>query len=214
MFRMDLTHILDHRFYSTRDGAIWTESLYEHSYWRRYLQVFDRVRIVSRVRDAGEKGASWKRVDGNGIEVAGIPDYLGPLEYLTRRRLIMDAVKDALRLPTSVILRFPSQLSTCAASVLRRFNRPFGVEVVGDPLGSFASGAVKHPLRFVSRSWYVHNQRVQCRRAIAAAYVSDGLRSNYPPATEVFSMVCSDAQLDRHWFYAKPRPTAPLSAPL
>ncbi len=48
---MDLLYILDHRFARTPGGEVWTDSLYETAFWRRYLTVFDRVRVIARVRE-------------------------------------------------------------------------------------------------------------------------------------------------------------------
>ena len=40
---MNVIVAIEHRFVSTPDGAVWTESQFPHSFWRRYLEDGDRL---------------------------------------------------------------------------------------------------------------------------------------------------------------------------
>jgi glycosyltransferase involved in cell wall biosynthesis len=196
---MDLLYILDHRFARTPGGEVWTDSLYGAAYWRRYLTVFDRVRVVARVREVKAAETGWKRVDGEQVIVTPLPYYVGPTGYLLQRRALRQVMKRVFERRAAVLLRIPSQLATCAASILRKRRIPFGVEVVGDPAESFSPGAVRHPLRAFFRWWYTHQQWRQCRNAVACQYVSLYLAKNYPCKTQIRS-VCTDAELSDEAF--------------
>jgi glycosyltransferase involved in cell wall biosynthesis len=190
----ELVYVLDHRFACTPDGRVWTDSLYETSFWRRYLAVFDRVRVVARVRAVPAADARWKRVDGDRVMVEAMPYYVGPAGYVRQRRALVRAMTRVFDRRAVVLLRVPSQLATCAASILRTRRIPFGVEVVGDPAESFLPGSIRHPLRAFFRWWYTQQQWRQCRDAIACQYVSVQLAKNYPCRSQIRS-VCTDADL-------------------
>jgi glycosyltransferase involved in cell wall biosynthesis len=196
---MDLLYVLDHRFARTPGGEVWTDSLYETVFWRRYLTVFDRVRVLARVREVKKAEAGWKRVDGERVIVTPLPYYVGPTGYLLQRRALRRVMKRVFERRAAVLLRIPSQLATCAVSILRSRRIPFGVEVVGDPAESFSRGSVRHPLRAFFRWWYTHQQWQQCRKAVACQYVSLYLAKNYPCKTQIRS-VCTDAELSDEAF--------------
>ena len=197
---MDLVYILDYRFARTPDGVVWTDTDYAESFWGRYLNTFDRVRVVSRVREAPSAKPAWKRVEGESVSVEAVPYYLGPFEYLARARKIRRTLQAALTPDAAVILRAPSQLSTCCASLLRSSGHPYGLEVVGDPRRSFARGSTRHFLRPIFRWWYPLQQKNQCANACAVAYVSGTLRERYPERGSALSTICSDVYLPARAF--------------
>ena len=42
---------VDHQFVRTPDGKIWVKTIYGYNFWKRYLEVFDEVRVAARVHD-------------------------------------------------------------------------------------------------------------------------------------------------------------------
>ncbi len=83
--------------------------------------------------------------------------------------------------------------------------RPYGVEVVGDPYDTFAPGSVKHPLRPFFRWWFARQLRQQCTEAGAAAYVTkQALQQRYPCPN--YSVGVSDVDLPSGAFVTAPRP--------
>ena len=79
---MIVTVVLEHRFDRTPDGSIWTRSQFPLAFWSRYLEVFDSVRVVARVRDLPAPEAGAVRADGEGVEFAAITHYIGPSDYV------------------------------------------------------------------------------------------------------------------------------------
>jgi glycosyltransferase involved in cell wall biosynthesis len=203
---MNVVVALEHRFDRTPDGKVWTQVAFPHSFWMRYLEVFDRVRVVARVREVASVSDEWKRADGEGVSFAAIPYYLGPWQYLQKAAQVQRAARNAVGANDAVILRVASQIASCIQPMLRQANHPYAIEVVADPYDVFAPGAVKHPLRSFFRWWFPRGLRHQGAGAGAAAYVTEGaLQCRYPPASGAFSTHYSSVELPNSAFAAAPR---------
>jgi glycosyltransferase involved in cell wall biosynthesis len=184
----------EHRFRRTPDGAVWTQTAYRHDFWRRYLEVFDRVQVLARVLDVPHIEGDWHRSDGPGVEFARVPHYLGPVEYVRRFYRVGKTIANSLMPDSAIIMRVPSILAAHLTPRLYRTGQPFGVEVVGDPWDAFSPGSVDHPLRVFLRWWLPWQLRRQCARACAVAYVTKfALQARYP--CRAFGVGISDVQL-------------------
>jgi glycosyltransferase involved in cell wall biosynthesis len=178
---MDVVVALDFRFHTTPDGSVWTGSAFGHSFWARYLDVFDRVRIVARAASADRPQPGARRVDGEAVSFYPVPYYHGPLQYLRKARVVRRAALCAIGDRDAVILRVGSELAACITPAMWRAGRPYGLEVVGDPYDAFAPGAMRHPLRPVLRWRYTRLLQRQCAGACGAAYVTESaLQRRYP----------------------------------
>lgn len=178
---MNVVVTVEHRFDSTPDGKVWTQTTFAHSFWKRYLEVFERVSVVARVRPVASVPSDWKRADGEGVSFVTLPYYIGPWQYFLRSRQVKRTVRNAVGVKDAVILRVSSQIATCLQPDLRKKGHPYAVEVVADPYDVFAPGSIKHPLRpyFRWMSWYQLKQ--ECAKAFAAAYVTkQALQQRYP----------------------------------
>ena len=176
---MTVVIVSEHRLVQLPDGSVFGESGYD--FWRRYLDVFDSVRLVCRVAKRQDDVPRLVRVDGPGVTVIPVPYYLGPAAYLRVRKKVRRAVVGAFSPGDAVILRVGSHLATTLVTHLRRIGAPYGVEVVGDPHDVFAPGVVNHPLRPFFRWWFVRQQKRQCEEACAVAYVTERtLQRRYP----------------------------------
>jgi glycosyltransferase involved in cell wall biosynthesis len=203
---MNLIVTLEHRFERTPDGKVWTQTMFAHSYWVRYLEVFEQVRVVVRVREVLAVPSGWKRADGEGVSFVAVPYYVGPWQYLQRARRVRRTARNAVGASDAVILRVASQIGTCIEPLLRRTGHPYGVEVVSDPYDAFAPGSIKHSLSPFFRWWFPRQLRRQCAGACAAAYVTERtLQRRYPPAPSAFSTHYSDVELSDVAFVSVPR---------
>src|SRR5262245_39749388 len=102
-------------------------------YFQRYREVWDQVVVMGRLAERSQppQGAPLMQLDG--IRVVGLPDYTGPLQYLLCRGRIHSIVQELLTQVDSIIMRGGHQMSDVVYSFLRHTDRPFGIEVVGDP---------------------------------------------------------------------------------
>ena len=179
--RVTVIVTIEERLARTPDGRVWTPAQFWYRFWRRYLEVFDAVRILARVRDVDTVGLESQRVDGDGATVVAVPHYIGPWECLRKAVGILSAVRGAVDGHDAVILRVNSALATCVHWHLHRQKRPYGVEVVSDPHDVFAPGVVSDPLRPLVRKYSSYAQAKQCADACGASYVTERvLQSRYP----------------------------------
>jgi len=194
----------------TPDGRTWTPTVFDRRFWSRYLEVFDAVRVLARVRDVADVPAGWRRVDGDGVSVTAVPFYQGPWQYFARQRAIRRAACAAVADHCAVLFRVPSVLASILVPYLRQQHRPYGVEVLGSPYEAFAPGAVSHPLRPLMRIWLSRQLRDHCGGAAAAAYVTRSvLQPQYPAPPWAMSTHYSSIDLDASAFAAAPRTPPP-----
>jgi glycosyltransferase involved in cell wall biosynthesis len=179
---MDLTVTLEARYSVAPDGSVWAQIGMAHSFWERYLEVFNTVKVVARGTPVMQPPTGWLRVDGDGVVFHCVPDYCGPWEYLKRRTAVQSAIRAALPASGAVILRVgSSQIANILAGELHHRNYPYAVEVIGDPYEVFAPGVVDHPFRPLFRWHFSRRLRQQCLRANGAAYVTRAtLQARYP----------------------------------
>jgi glycosyltransferase involved in cell wall biosynthesis len=203
--------VLEYRFSRTPDGRVWTQVAFGYDFLRaHYVKTFGAVRVVARVREVEAVPADWLRADGPGVSFVAVPYYIGPMQYLRRRRGIARVLRRAVAADDALILRVPSILGTQVLSA-QPPDRPFAVQVVGDPYDVFAPGATRHPLRPFFRWWFARTMRRQCARAAAASYVTARtLQQRYP--CPGYTVAFSDVQLPDVAFVAGPR-TARQSRP-
>ena len=146
---------------------------------------------------------------GPGIKAMPLPYYEGPWAFMKNYVSIKRAIGEALTHAEAIQLR----VFCVAGDEVRRAlpsQRPYGVEVVGDPYAAFAPGSVKHPLRPFLRWWFSRQLRRQCAAACAAAYVTEHiLQRRYPPAPGAFSTHYSSIVLPDAALVSAPRSPRP-----
>ena len=211
---MNAAVFLEHRFERTSDGAVWTDGPFAYGFFTRYLDAFDGVRAVARVRLAARPQPNWVRADGPGVSFEPVPYYVGPWQYLRALpRTWLATSRAACARDRAIILRAPSEIGNLAARELIGAAAPFAAEVVGDPWDACAPGSVSHPLRAVARHRHTSALRRICRLASATAYVTaEALQRRYPPSPGAFTTHYSSVELPGAAFAAAPR--APASGPL
>lgn len=203
---MNLIVTLEHRFERTPDGKVWTQTQFLYSFWVRYLEVFEQVRVVARVREVPTVPSDWQRADGEKVSFASVPYYIGPWQYLQRAQQVKRAATNAVGANDAVILRLGSTIAACIEPLLRRTKHPYAVEVVNDPYDLFAPGSIKNPLRPFFRWFFLYELRRQCAGAAVAAYVTkSALQRRYPPAKNAFSTYYSDVDLPDSAFVSASR---------
>ncbi len=193
---MNVVVTTEHRFFRTPDGAIWTEGINSYDFWRRYLSVFDRVKVVARVKDVASGSPAFRPAAGRDVVFAPVPDYQGPWQYLAVAPKVRRAVRAALDPSDAVIMRVSSHLAGCLEPLLSAAAHPFGLEVVNDPFDVFAPGAVRYRMRPLFRWWFTRQLRRQCQHAIGVAYVTErALQIRYPCAA--YSTGLSDVEISQ-----------------
>jgi glycosyltransferase involved in cell wall biosynthesis len=178
-------------------GLVWGPSAYQ--FWARYLEVFDNVRIVARLREVRLRSGEDPQANGPNVSVEAVPYYLGPVEYLKVARQVTRAVRSTYSVGDAVIMRIGCHIAHPLHKRLRRLGAPYGVEVIGDPYEVFGPGVVRHSLRPFLRWWFTRQQRRYCAAAAAAAYVTrHTLQERYPCGA--YAVAVSDVQIRAEGF--------------
>jgi glycosyltransferase involved in cell wall biosynthesis len=200
--RVILCH--EHRYCRAPDGTVWTDGGSAYGFLQNYLTAFEELLVVARVKSVAQVPERWVRVDGPGVSVAGIPYYLGPVRYLLNRGRIRRAMRQIGELPGAIVLRAPGQLSEMLYPFVK--NRPYGVEVVGDPRQAFSRGAVAHPLRPFFAYKFARGLSRMCRDASIVRYVTKhALQQRYPARPGVPEVAAADGDIGPEFFVAEPR---------
>ncbi len=209
-----VTVTIEYRLERTPDGAVWTGASFAYPFWSRYLEVFDSVLVLARLRPVAEPRPDARRADGDRVEFAPMPYYVGSLGFVRRWRRLRTAVGAALRPDDAVIMRLPSPVAAAVMPELAP-ERPFGVEVVGDPHEALAPGAMRDVARPLARRLLTRQVARLCRRAAAVAYVTAGRQQRrYPASPTAYTTHYSSIDLDEGDFAAAPRRPPPPGEPV
>jgi glycosyltransferase involved in cell wall biosynthesis len=203
---------IDGRYERTPDGAVWVKSGATYAYWTRFLEVFDSIRLVSRIKDVSSVPDGMLRVDGKKVSFFGVPYYAGPWQYALRASAIKNAVQGAFEYGDAVALS-SGPISISLGSVLTQRRYPYLIHVIGDPSLTFAPGASPHPGRPFFRWWLSRRLRHLAHNAYAAWYVTDeALQKSYPcPGVQVG---VSDVDLPEEAFVPEPRQAHSFKVPI
>ena len=128
---MKLLVATDAHLYRTRDGAYYCNALYGYDYFTRYFAAFDAVRVVAREEPIASVPENWLRVDGEGVEVFGIPSFRGPKQLLPLYCRIHRRLAHAADGCDAAMLRVPGQTAHMMFDHLTA-GMPVGAEVVAD----------------------------------------------------------------------------------
>jgi len=209
---MKVAVTLDHRFFRTEDGVVWTDGVHSYPFWKRYLAVFDGVKVVARVRNVLRPQAEWCVASGAGVRFLAMPDYQGPWQYLARSVSAHRAIREAVSSRDAVIMRVSSHIAGCLVPALMRRAQPYGLQVVNDPFDEFAPKAVDYLFRPLFREHFTRQLRRQCERASAAAYVTErALQSRYP--CPHYAAAFSDVEITAEALLDAPRTFSRLQNP-
>ena len=185
---------LENRFLKTRNGNIYSTTVYDYDFWKRYLQVFDEVLIFARLAETTQEQLDRSPTLGPHVHFIALPSFTGPWQYLKNYYALNLIAKQALEEADAFILRVPGILGTLLWHSLRKRGIPYAVEVVGDPWDSLSPGSVKSILRPWIRQKAARDLGQQCRLAAVASYVTEySLQKRYPPGG--WSIHFSDVRL-------------------
>jgi glycosyltransferase involved in cell wall biosynthesis len=172
----------DSRFLRGPDGKIYSTTICNYSFWGRYLQVFDEVIVLARVKNSSENEPIGSPASGQGVRFMALPTFRGPWQFLRHYNEMNAFVKNLIDKSNAYILRAPASVATLLWRHLQKNHLPYGMEVIGDPQDSLAQGGVKSFFLPVIRRKMRRDLVQQCRYAAVASYVTKfTLQERYPP---------------------------------
>ena len=204
---MKLLIALAEHYFRGSDNAVYTDGPHRRGFWNRYLDVFDELVVLSRVRRVERIDPAWARVDDTNVSVWDLPDHTGPWEYLAVYPKLRKVCREAVAGADAYLLRTGGGGFVAVLwREIRRRRRPYALEVVADPWDALAPGTVKGWGRPIGRYLCVRNLRTLCRHAAAVAYVTrEALQRRYPSSPGAISMGCSDVTMPEEVYVSGPR---------
>ena len=176
---MKLLVATDAHIFRTPDGRHWAKSIYGYSFWTRYLGVFDSVRIVARIKDVQKIETKDLLVDGDGVEIAGIPFYQGPRQLLRQYVKIQRELKGIDDGCDAALLRMPSQTATMVWKHLKK-GIPLAGEVVYDMMDDVNLPG-QNPIIKMLHVIISNNVKKFCFEANGVSYVTEStIQRHYP----------------------------------
>lgn len=203
---MKLLVALEQRFIRAPSGEIHSPGARGLDFWQRYLEFFDKVEVIARVRDEQTLPPGAERSDGENVRFHCLPHFVGPWRYMRHRGRVREVVRMALADAQALLLRVPGTVATELWRQARKQARPFGVDVVGDPWDALSPQVT----RFFGQTWirrrFRSQMRVQCREACAITYVTAKfLQAGYPAGPGAFETYFSDIELPQELLLDSPR---------
>lgn len=168
----------DAHVFKKEDGSYWTSAIYGYEFWKRYLNVFDEIRVVARCKEINEM-SSLIRLDGEGIEVYEIPFFQGPKQLALHFLSIQNKMRKAYHGCDVAIFRMPSQTAQMALWYKPR-QMPYAGEVVYDPYDDVANTDTSFLQKTIDRIISFQLKRF-CMNANGVSYVTEhSIQRHYP----------------------------------
>ena len=144
------------------------------------MNVFDTVRIASRVKYVTEIDPKWKRVDRANIEVFEIPFFQGPVQLLKNYVKIRKILSKAYDGCDAVLYRMPSPTGQLLWNVGKNLSIPKALEVVYDPVDELNDKNSKLLYREVAK-YNIRTLKHQCLTANGVSYVTEhSIQDHFP----------------------------------
>lgn len=172
---------VDHQFVRTPDGRVWVKTIYGYDFWRRYLAVFDSVRIAARVRNEQKIHEKMLLASGDNVEFFDLPQYRGSKEFVLKYPQIAKQVRGVTEGCSCAIFRIPSPIANLVKKEVVKRKMPWAAEIVNDPWDNFAPGTVKSIFRPIYRIYFTLQVKQYAKSANGVSYVTKyALQKRYP----------------------------------
>ena len=177
-----------------RNGSIYWDpaNSFPEGHWQESLNVFGEVTVLARARASSEVAPIRLRIPP-GVGVGEFPYYIGPLEASRKAWHLFWTARRWARQRGIFILRGPGILSLLVWLWLRRYRKPYGVELLGDIGQVFR--VINYPPRRIWGRVFERLWRTICGNAAIVAYMSRSLESAYPAGRAAAVYVVSDVRL-------------------
>jgi glycosyltransferase involved in cell wall biosynthesis len=206
---MDLVFITDARFHKGANRKIYSQKgSFGPVLWKKYLSIFDRVYVLARVEQTQKDFPLEYIAESDKVFFIEIPYYVGPVEYLRKRKSILKKIEIESKIANRAYLcRVPSTLGSVFAKYLRKNNIPYAVEVVGDPWDVFApGGAFRHIFSPYFRISSYYGLKKVVRGACSALYVTKKqLQTRYPTQSGAYTTHASNVYIPDSLFNHSPK---------
>ena len=178
---MKVLVVVDGHLVRTPDGNVWSSGIYNYDFFKRYLSVFESVRIAIRMSEVKTNKNYPNLCSGDGIEFFPIPEFKGPKEYIRNYFKVRKYAAKSFDECDCAIFRVPSTVGFQFMNLFKKKKKPYALEVVVDPWDFAAPGMLKTPLRPFIRMIWTYTLKKACLNANGVSYVTKyALQKRYP----------------------------------
>lgn len=180
--------------------------IYGDSMWAEYLEVFDKVFVIARVKKQTTfnpitKG--YKITENPNIIFIPLTDYKGLYEGIKYLPTTISSVVKSVKQSQSNLLRLPGLISNIAGVSAILMNKNIAVQLVGDPYDVFSSG-VGGKYAPVIKIVFTNLTKYICKNAAVTSYVTQyTLQKKYPYSRNAVNISYSDVNLEPSVFEEK-----------
>lgn len=195
---MNLLFITDARFFKTPEGEFYSgEYSFSDILWERYLENFDEIFIIARAFNV-DSFENKSHIVSKAI-ILPVTPFESVFSYAKQYFEIKSTLKlYLLKFPNeALIIRGAGSLGYLMQKLCIEIQRPYSLELVGDPYDVYAPGVINHPLRPFLRLLFTSYQKKVAYNASAIIYVTKHtLQKRYPAAKNVFFTNASDVLIN------------------
>lgn len=177
---MRLLVAVDGHILMTPDRKYWCKTIYSYAFFERYLNVFDDVTVVARVKEVSELEGRFNRIDGDHVDVRGMPFYQGPKQLFFKYMSIQRALRNIDENCDAALFRLPDQSCQMAYNHMRK-NIPFAGEIVYDPTDDLNRKDTGFVLRLLNMI-ISNNLKKFCSAANGVSYVTEHTIQDHFPS--------------------------------
>ncbi len=174
--------VLEQHF--VRGGSdVYTDVQCNEAFWDRYLDVFDRLIVCGRMREAvaGDDLGHMLHSSREGVEFVGMPDFMGAAGPIKNYPGIKRALTECLSRADAAIFRMPSPISMVAYPIIKKSGIPWAGEMMMNPRTAYGKESMSHPLQPVIQGFITRQTKQACLDANGVSYVTAHvLQDEYP----------------------------------
>lgn len=163
------------------------------SYWERYLNHFEKVNVIARVKDISELPTNYHLVSGPKVAFSPLSFYNGALGFYKKRSAIKNILLKNIDKKAAYVIRIPGPIGNLAAKILNKNKIKFAVEVVGDPYEVAKFLKLPPIVKFFLKSYSLKSMQAVVSKAEAALYVTEKtLQKRYPATNAKITVAASN----------------------
>ena len=191
------------------NGVVWTTPAFSMPLWERYLQVFDHIYVVARIKQTNTPIAdAMTPITSEKVSFVDLPYYIGPKQYLRVRKALYNKIESTIHMGDAYLLRVPGRIGSIAGKYLRKQGIKYGLEVVGDPWESMSPQASKHLLApFFQVHGYLTLKELALNASAALYVTQHTLQDKYPTRKGVFTTNASNVIVRDEYISQAPKQT-------
>lgn len=187
-----------------KTNSYWCRTaVHGYDFWKRYLDVFDSVTVVARVKklETVDKMV-YSRADGEGVKFVELPFVRGAKGYIANFLKLKKIMKTIISDEDCGVFRLPSLPTFMLLDEFKKLKRPYSIEVIVDP-----EDAYQH--NFFAQKLLTRKLKKECLLANGVSYVTkEFLQRKYPSrsikfgkTSEYFDEYYSSINLESNFFY-------------